>query len=95
MTAEPAVGTVTYYFPKVQTEAGFWLFASNKIHCVGGFARFFHFKTTFWVNHWREKFDFWCKWLVCVHSYVRNTKPHIPAEMNVFDKNTKIIYAKL
>ena len=36
----------------------------------GGFARLFHFKTTFWVNHWCDTFDCRCKWLVCVNSFM-------------------------
>jgi len=54
----------TYYFYKVQIEAGFWFVTLTKmvpfmVSVV--FARFFHFKTTFWINHWCENFDCRCK----------------------------------
>ena len=46
------------------------------VHVVGGFARFSHFKTTRWVNHWCEKFDCRCKWLICVNSFRCMTPNH-------------------
>ena len=41
----------------------------DPVHGVGGFAKFYHFKTTYWVNHWCENFDCRCKWLVCVNCF--------------------------
>ena len=69
-TSRQHLSTVTYYFSKVQKKLGFGCIKQDGlVHGVSGFARFFHFKTTFWVNYWCENFDCRCKWLVCVNSF--------------------------
>ena len=59
MTNEPAVGRHrdVLLFSKVQTDAGFWLVALTKKvpFMVSVVCLIFHFKTTFWVNHWCDK----------------------------------------
>ena len=55
MTAEPGL-----LFQSADSRS--WVLIScieqdDRVHGVGGFAKFYHFKTTYWVNHWCEIVD--------------------------------------
>ena len=54
MTAEPADDTDVLLFQSADRSRALisCIEQDGPVHGVGGFARFFHFKITYWVNHW-------------------------------------------